>query len=71
LKLVLYKIDALFPTTLSNLAYVWKRYEGTNIFLQLGNRYEEDNIFLHKLFCNTEITKMFPSEISLQPVLVI
>jgi hypothetical protein len=37
----------------------------------LGNRYEEDNIFLHNLFPNIEITKKFLNKISLQPILVI
>jgi hypothetical protein len=58
------KVYALFPTTLRNLAYVWRKYEGRNIFSQFGSRYEENNIFLHNLFPNIEITRIFLSEIS-------
>jgi hypothetical protein len=49
-----HKVYAQFPTALSNLAYEWR-----NIFAHLGNWYEEDNIFLHNLFPNIEISRIF------------
>jgi hypothetical protein len=71
MEIVIIKVYALFLTIVSNLAYVQRWYEGRIFFTQLENRYEEDDIFLHNLFCTTEITRIFLSEISLQPVLVI
>jgi hypothetical protein len=37
----------------------------------LGNRNEEDSRFLHNLLINIEITRIFLSQNSLQPILVI
>jgi hypothetical protein len=64
------KVNDLFSTTLSNLAYVRKRNAVGNIFPHLGNRNEEDSKFLHNLLINTEITINFLGQNSLQPVLV-
>jgi hypothetical protein len=66
----MHKVNDLFPTTLSNLAYVQKRNAVGNIFPQLGNRNDEDRKFLHNLLINTEISINFLGQNSLQPVLV-
>jgi hypothetical protein len=65
------KLNDQFPTTLSDLAYVWRRYVLWNIFLHLENRNEEDSRFLHNLLINIEIIRIFLSQNSLQPILVI